>query len=239
LARFTGEIEVLADAVSTLARRPGRTARDHSPLDWARAQVGLARRCRRWARAPPANGPTEQAVTCYDRANVVLKDVSGLALRASAQSNRALCLARSAELTGDLAVLDAAEAAFKIELSNEQASRDPVGWALAQVNLARLYEARMEITGKDRGERAAGRHGAERGLRRLRRAGPALVQRHRHRRAGTPARGTASTRRSAGLNFTLLNPSRPWQHAPGRFGGIHARGWFRERRWEDSGYPAC
>ena len=31
----------------------------------------------------------------------------------------------------------------------------PVGWALAQLHLARLYEARMGMTGKDGGERAA------------------------------------------------------------------------------------
>jgi len=155
LGEVTGEIEVLADAVSTLAGALDELPRDHSPLDWARAQVGLAQALQALGEATASERAYEQAVTCYDRANVVLKDVPGLALRASAQSNRALCLARSAELTGDLAVLDAAEAAFKIELSNEQASRDPVGWALAQVNLARLYEARMEITGKDKGERAA------------------------------------------------------------------------------------
>ena len=44
---------------------------------------------------------------------------------------------------------------MKMELSNLRASRDPVGWALAQLHLARLYEARIDITGKDRGERAA------------------------------------------------------------------------------------
>lgn len=155
LGEVTGEIETLADAVSTLAGAMDELPRDHSPLDWARAQVGLAQALQALADGTASERAYEQAVTCYDRANAVLKDVSGLALRASAQSNRALCLARSAELTGDLAVLDAAEAAFKIELASDQARRDPVGWALAQVNLARLYEARMEITGKDRGERAA------------------------------------------------------------------------------------
>ena len=78
-----------------------------------------------------------------------------LALRAEASNGRALCLARAAELSGDLAVLDAAEAAFKIELSRRRAGADPVTWALAQVNLARIYEARLDITGKDRGERAS------------------------------------------------------------------------------------
>jgi len=85
----------------------------------------------------------------------VFKRIPSLALRAVAASNRALCLARSAELTGDLGVLDAAEAAFKIELTTRQPRHDPVGWALAQVNLARVYEARMEITGRDNGERTA------------------------------------------------------------------------------------
>jgi hypothetical protein len=76
-------------------------------------------------------------------------------LRGVAASARADCLIRSAELTGDAAVLDAAEAAMKIELSRRQGRRDPVGWALAQVQLARLYEARLDMTGRDRGERAA------------------------------------------------------------------------------------
>ena len=58
-------------------------------------------------------------------------------------------------LPDDLAVLDAAEAAFKIELSNLAAGSDPTAWALLQVNLARLYEARADITGRDRGERAS------------------------------------------------------------------------------------
>jgi len=77
-------------------------------------------------------------------------------LRGIAAGQRAMCLARSAELTGDLGVLDSAEAALKIELGALQPRRDPVAWALTQLHLARLYEARIDITGKDRGERAAG-----------------------------------------------------------------------------------
>jgi hypothetical protein len=52
-------------------------------------------------------------------------------------------------------VLDSAETALKIELAGLQPRRDPVAWALVQLHLARLYEARADITGKDRGERAA------------------------------------------------------------------------------------
>jgi hypothetical protein len=93
----------------------------------------------------------ERAVTCYDRASHILKTQPALALRAVVANNRALCLARCAELTADLAVLDAAEMAFKAELAAAPAARDPAGWAIIQLNLARLYEARVEITGRDEG----------------------------------------------------------------------------------------
>lgn len=155
LGETTGEIEVLAEAVSAMADVLDDLQREHSPLDWARAQVALAQGLQALGDASTSERAYEQAVTCYDRAAFVLRAAPGLAMRAHAASNRALCLARSAELTGDLAVLDAAEAAFKIELSTLSARRDPAAWALIQVNLARLYEARVDITNVDRGERAA------------------------------------------------------------------------------------
>ena len=97
----------------------------------------------------------EKAISCFDRAALVLKGQRALALSAHVAGARAVCLARCAELTGDLAVLDAAEAAFRAELINRPAAADPVAWAICQTNLARLYEARAELTGKDNGQRAA------------------------------------------------------------------------------------
>jgi hypothetical protein len=155
LGEIGGQIEPLADAVTALADVLNELSREHSPLDWARVQTALAQGLQALGEAGASERAYEQAVTCYDRAGLVFKETPALALRAVAASNRALCLARSAELTGDLAVLDAAEAAFRIELTALSAGRDPTAWALLQVNLARLYEARMDITGKDRGERAA------------------------------------------------------------------------------------
>lgn len=155
LGETSGEIEVLAKAVSTLADVVNELPRDHSPLDWARVQTALAQGLQALGEAGASERAYEQAVTCYDRAAHVLKKAPSLSLRAFGASNRALCLARSAELSGDLTVLDAAESAFKIELGAISAKRDPSAWALLQVNLARLYEARIDITGKDRGERAA------------------------------------------------------------------------------------
>lgn len=155
LGETSGEIDVLAQAVGVLADVLSELQRDQSPLDWARVQAALAQGLQALGEAGASEKAYEQAVTCYDRAAHVLKEAPALALRAFAASNRALCLARSAELSGDLTVLDAAETAFKIELSSMAAKRDPSAWALVQVNLARLYEARIDITGRDNGERAA------------------------------------------------------------------------------------
>lgn len=155
LGEAAGDVESLALSVTALADVVGELSRDHSPLDWAKAQTALAQGLQALGEAGGSERAYEQAVTCYDRAAHVLRKAPGLSLRALGASNRALCLARSAELSGDLTVLDAAEAAFKIELAAISARRDPAAWALLQVNLARLYEARIDITGQDRGERAA------------------------------------------------------------------------------------
>ncbi|HEX4712189.1 hypothetical protein [Phenylobacterium sp.] len=150
-----GDIDAVAAGATTLAGALDHLTRDHSPLDWARTQIALAHALQALGEASSDERAYEQAVTCYDRANLVLKDGPATSLRGMAAGERALCLARSAELTGDLGVLDAAEAALKIELAVLQPRRDPVAWALVQLHLARLYEARLDITGKDRGERAA------------------------------------------------------------------------------------
>jgi hypothetical protein len=148
------DVEAIASGAAALAGALDHLVRDHSPLDWVRAQIALARALTSLGEAAADERAYEQAVTCYDRAQLVLRDAPATPLKGMAAGERAVCLARSAELTGDLTVLDAAEAALKIELSALQPRRDPVAWALAQLHLARLYEARIDITGKDRGERA-------------------------------------------------------------------------------------
>ena len=155
LGDLMGDIGMIADAVGTLADVLEGQPRDHSPLDWAKGQAALALGLQSLGEAGASEAAFEKAVTCFDRAAHVLKDCPGLSLRAMVASNRAICLARCAELTGDLSVLDAAEAAFKAELAGGLHRRDPTAWALVQVHLGRLYEARLEITGRDRGERQA------------------------------------------------------------------------------------
>jgi hypothetical protein len=150
-----GDMDSLAAGAGALALALDNLTRDHSPLDWARTQVALAQALQALGEASNDARAFEHAVSCYDRAGLVLRGAPTLPLRGLAAGARALCLARSAELTGDSAVLDAAEAAMKLELAALSPRRDPVGWALAQLHLARLYEARIGMTGEDRGERAA------------------------------------------------------------------------------------
>jgi hypothetical protein len=78
-----------------------------------------------------------------------------LAARAVLANNRAGCLARRAERSGDLVVLAQAEAAFRAELTEGPARLDPLAWAVAQLNLARIYEARDEIRGTVNGREPA------------------------------------------------------------------------------------
>lgn len=150
-----GDVDALAAGAGALALALDNLTREHSPLDWARTQVALAQALQALGEASSDARAFEHAVSCYDRAGVVLKETPTLPLRGQAAGARAVCLARQAEITGDRAILDAAETAMKVELAALSPRRDPVGWALAQLHLARLYEARIAMTGVETGERAA------------------------------------------------------------------------------------
>ncbi|PZR35716.1 hypothetical protein [Caulobacter segnis] len=154
LGDLDGEMGCIADGVQAITDAAQVISLDHSPMDWARAQALLGAALQTMGEASTSERVFEQAVSAYDRATQILKVQPALALRAHVANNRALCLARCAELTADLAVLDAAELAFKAELAEVRGARDPASWAVAQMNLARLYEARVEITGRDDGRLA-------------------------------------------------------------------------------------
>jgi hypothetical protein len=154
LGELDGELSRIADGISALTAAAECVTPDHSPMDWARTQAALGAGLQALGEASTNERAYEQAVSAYDRATHILRVQPALALRAVVANNRALCLARCAELTADLAVLDAAELAFKAELASAPGGRDPASWAVAQMNLARLYEARVEITGRDDGRLA-------------------------------------------------------------------------------------
>jgi len=155
LGEVQGEITPITDAVAALADAVDLIGSHHSPLDWARVQHALALALQALGEASDSDRAFDQAISCFDRALWVLKDHSSLSLRAVAAGNRAACMARRAELIGDLDALDEAAEALKIELAALSPARDPVLWAISQVNLARLYETRMIIRGPSRGEIAA------------------------------------------------------------------------------------
>ena len=121
LGELRGDVEAIATGAATLAGALDHLVRDHSPLDWARAQVSLARVLTALGEAAADERAFEKAVTCYDRAQLVLREAPASPLRGLAAGERAVCLARSAELTGDLSVLQAAETALKIELAGGHA----------------------------------------------------------------------------------------------------------------------
>lgn len=151
LAEQTGEVDPAADAVEAITAALESVAREHSPMDWVRVQTALGQALIVLGELTDSPRAFEQATTCFDRAALLLKDQTALTLRARVAAGRAQSLGRQAELTGDLAVLDTAVAAQKTELCELRASVDPVAWAVAQLNLARLYEIRAEITGRDDG----------------------------------------------------------------------------------------
>ncbi|NBB15291.1 hypothetical protein GVN21_07975 [Caulobacter sp. SLTY] len=147
LAELTGDAGAAADAVQLLTDAVEALPRDHSPLDWTRTQAQLGLALQVLGEATDTPRAFEQALRCYDRAHFGLRNQTALSLQAAVAAGRANCLGRLAELTGDLAVLDAAEAALRTELT-AQGAGDPTAWAMRQLGLARLYELRVEITGR-------------------------------------------------------------------------------------------
>jgi tetratricopeptide (TPR) repeat protein len=155
LAEMEADITEIAAAIADLAEALDQISSDHSPLDWAHGQQTLATALQILGEAADSDRAYDQAVGCYDRALMVLGDQASLLERANAVYHRAVCLARRAEIACDVRGLDEAEAALRQELATSNAVRDPVAWAVRQLNFARLYEARVGVTGRDRGERAA------------------------------------------------------------------------------------
>lgn len=155
LAALDGDIAAIAQAASDLVEVLEHLTRDHSPLDWARSQLALAGVLQMLGEATESPRAFDEAVACHDCAQAVLGGLPALVERAGAAYQRAVCLARRGELCGDIAGLAEAETALRAELAASSPARDPVGWAVRQLNFARLYEARAAIAGRDRGERAA------------------------------------------------------------------------------------
>lgn len=141
-----GKPEIISEGISLLSADDEPVDYEHSPLDWVEHKQALALGLQTLAELTLNDDIYAKAMQVYDLA---LKRPlqKGLALRAELVNNRAACLARHAEVQGDLKTLEAAETAFKSEVRGVKPQEDPVTWAILQTNLARLYVARGDITG--------------------------------------------------------------------------------------------
>ena len=148
-----GDANRFAEAVEIYSKLFDAVLRDHSPLDWARAQYGQAIALQAMAETTGARTALVEAERAFDRAMHVLGAQPALLLRAEAANARAICRVRAAEMANDLLALDEAEAVFRLELAKADPHRDAIGWALAQFSLARVYQTRAQLTGRDKGER--------------------------------------------------------------------------------------
>ncbi len=145
--QIDGRPEVISEGIAMLSREDdGGVDYEHSPLDWVEHKQALALGLQALGELTLSQEVYDKAMAIYD---IALKRPmqKQLSLRSQLVNNRASCLAKYAELKGDLNSLDAAEKAFKAELRGTKPQEDPVGWAILQSNLARLYVARGDITG--------------------------------------------------------------------------------------------
>jgi len=155
LAELEGDLNEAAGAVNDLVAVLDQVTRDHSPLDWARAQQALAGALQIMGEAAECERAFDQAAWCYERTMEVFGGQPALSEGPVAMHNRAQCLIRSAELRGDLRALATAETALRADLAACNPALDPAAWGVRQLSFARLYEARANIAGRDRDEDAA------------------------------------------------------------------------------------
>ena len=155
LAELDGDLAEVVAAVNELVEVLGHITKDHSPQDWARAQQSLAGVLQILGEATECERALDQAIGCYERAMTVFASQAALVEGAVVMHNRAQCLARRAELRGDLAALAQAEIALRADLAASNPAADPIAWGVRQLSFARLYEARANIAGFDAVEHAA------------------------------------------------------------------------------------
>ena len=145
---LSGQAASIVQGVRVLVDLLENLLESHSPLDWARVQQTLGCALQALGDASDSDAAYDQAQAAFDRALRIYDRRPALTARSTVANNRASCLARRAERSGDLTILGQAEEAFKAELTAGPARNDPLAWAVAQMSLARIYEARDEIRGR-------------------------------------------------------------------------------------------
>jgi len=188
LGECTGEGHMMKAAASAFRAALDAVPVGHNPLDRARAAHGLGLALQGLAEVASDVRLYRPALFAMDRALIELPRY-GLPLRAAVAHDRAACLARRAERSGDLGALAEAESAFKAELIEGRGAGDPVAWAVTQVALARIYEVRADLSDTP-GEHAKAAYAltealevfADRGLKSLSDVAQSALERVRGRR---------------------------------------------------------
>jgi hypothetical protein len=188
LGECTGEAHLMKAAAGAFRAALDAIPARHNPLDRARAAHGLGLAFQGLAEAASDVRLYRPALFAMDRALIELPR-HGLPLRAVVAHDRAACLARRAERSGDLGALAEAEDAFKAELIEGRGGGDPVAWAVTQVALARIYEVRADLSNAPN-ERSKAAYAlaealdvfADRGLKSLSDVAQAALERVRSRR---------------------------------------------------------
>jgi hypothetical protein len=147
LGEVTGEARLMKDAAKALGAAFEAVPDGHSPLDRARAAHSLGLALQGLAELTGEALAYQSAQTALDRA-LAQAGPSQTPLRSVIAYDRAACLARRAERSGDVFALAEAERVFRADLGARAAHADPVGWAVVQLALARVYQARAELTGQ-------------------------------------------------------------------------------------------
>ncbi len=145
LGELKRDVAVLGEAVDGLSRVFDILLKDHSPVDWAMAQAAHGAVLWALARASSVRDAYVKAAGAYDRAWIVVREHPALKARTSICERRGALAVWTAVTHGDPLELAAVEAGFRCDLAAADPHRDPVGWALSQLNLGRVYLARSEI----------------------------------------------------------------------------------------------
>jgi hypothetical protein len=147
LGEVTGEARLMKDAAKALGAAFEAVPDGHSPLDRARAAHGLGLALQGLAETTGEPLAYRSAQTAFDQALARVGELQ-TPFRSVVAYDRASCLARRAEKSGDVFALAEAEGVFRADLAGRTARTDPVGWAVVQLALARVYQARAELTGE-------------------------------------------------------------------------------------------
>jgi tetratricopeptide (TPR) repeat protein len=143
-----GQPDEMSQGAAALSAALAHLPNDHSPLDTARSLHAMGMALMALAEACEDDQLFDEAVDALDRAMFLFDEAPDVANRPICAFDRAIAITRRAERRGDLKSLDYAEATFRAELMSVKPSTQPLDWAVLQVALARVYEARADVTGE-------------------------------------------------------------------------------------------